>query len=164
MFVTFAKMSKSVWFKLLTEFADFVYELETCWDSMFFCAQSINLVFVTVRSSLSLFLYEEKDSFSLLSILAYKIRAINELNCSKFVFNCRGHHGVFARLRASVCVLMQTFGPFKLSLSNTSKSQVKWSRKNVQSNGLLLSSDNRLNQYKCFRDRVIYCSINLITW
>ena len=34
-------------------------------------------------------------------------------------------YGAFARLRASVCRLMQTFGPFKLSLSNTSESRVK---------------------------------------
>ncbi len=73
-------------------------------------------------------------------------------------------YGAFARLRASVCVLMQTFGPFKLSLSNISESRVKWSRRDVWSDGLLLSSDNRFNQYKCFRDRVIYCSINLTTW
>ncbi len=33
-----------------------------------FCAKSINLVCETVRSSLSLFLCEEKDSFLLLSI------------------------------------------------------------------------------------------------
>ena len=63
-------MSKS-WFKLLTEFADLVYELKLV-ETARFCAQSINLVCETVRSSLSLFLYEEKDSFSLLSIFSLK--------------------------------------------------------------------------------------------
>ncbi len=42
---------------------------------------------------------------------------------------------------------------------DTSESRVKWSRRDVQSDGLLLSSDNRFNQYKCFRERVIYYSI-----
>ena len=56
-------------------------------------------------------------------------------------------YGAFARLRASVYGLMQTFGPFKLCLSDTSESRVKWSRRDVWSDGLLLSSDNRFNQY-----------------
>jgi len=67
-----------------------------------------------------------------------------------WLFAFRGIYGAFARLYASVCVLMQTFGPFKLCLSNTSESRVKWSRRDVWSDGLLLSSDNRLKKKHVF--------------
>jgi len=58
-----------------------------------------------------------------------------------------------------LCAFANLQVPLGQAWVDTSESRVKWSRRDVQSDGLLLSSDNRFNQYKCFRDRVIYYSI-----
>ncbi len=50
---------------------------------------------------------------------------VSLVNWSSFLEQLSIIDGAFARLRASVCRLMQTFGHFKLSLSNTSESRVK---------------------------------------
>jgi len=56
---------------------------------------------------------------------------------------------VFARLYAVAFVRLQSFRSLLgQACVNTSKLRVKWSRWDVQSDGLLLSSDNRFNQ--CF--------------
>ncbi len=56
----------------------------------------------------------------------------------------------------SVFKASNPFGPI---LSEYWVARVKLNRWDVQSDGLLLSSDNEYKQYKCFRERVWYYSI-----
>jgi len=53
------------------------------------------------------------------------IKGFNESNRTEESQVLKYIYGAFARLSASVFRLMQTFGPFKLRLSNTSESRVK---------------------------------------